>query len=64
MRGGAGPSLSPVWLDLQRTSEKEAGGKALQRRPGACHAALKTIKSTRTHQCVQLSPIQSFSVLA
>jgi len=26
-------------LDLQRTSEKGLAGKALQRRPGACHAA-------------------------
>jgi len=25
---------------------------------------MKTIKSTRTHECVQRSPTQSFSVLA
>jgi len=33
-----GPSLSPVGLELQRTSEKGAGGGVLQHRPSACHA--------------------------
>ena len=30
-------SVAAAGLDLQRTSEKGSGGKALQHRPGACH---------------------------
>ena len=32
-------SIRPAGVDLQRTSEEVAGGKALQSRPGAWHAA-------------------------
>ena len=61
LRGGGGPSLSPVGLDLQRASEKWAGGKALQCRPGACHAAqyICTLGTQSSPQAFNQYPLPS-----